>query len=57
MTTRCAGKGHDFCESCVNQEIEYECDGCEDGSNWEGQDTEQQLTVHELKFMTLKKPT
>lgn len=52
---RCAGQGHDFCESCINQEIEYECEECEDGSNWEGEDTEQQLTVHELKFMTMKK--
>lgn len=53
--SRCAGKGYDFCESCVNQDIDYECDDCEDGDNWEGQDIEEQLTVHELKFMTIKK--
>lgn len=52
--SRCAGKGYDFCESCVNQEIEWECESCEDGDNWEGQDFDDQLTTHPLKFQSMK---
>jgi hypothetical protein len=51
---RCAGKGYEFCESCANSEVSFECDDCEDGSNFEGLDIEQELTVHELRYMTLK---
>jgi hypothetical protein len=52
--SKCAGKGWDFCDSCVNQEISYECDDCEDGDNYEPADTEQELTMHELKFLLRK---
>ncbi len=52
---RCVGKGFECCETCVNQEIDYECAECKDGNRWEGQDTAEDLTVHELKFMTIKK--
>lgn len=54
MTAR-VGKGFECCETCANQEIDYECAGCKEGSRWEGQDTTQHITVHELKFMINKK--
>ncbi|MDR9847036.1 hypothetical protein [Herbaspirillum huttiense] len=48
---RCTGKGYDECDSCVNAEFDpFECDDCEDGSNWEPFDSDGELTTHELKF-------
>jgi hypothetical protein len=47
---RCAGKGFECCDSCLNGEYDpYECEDCEDGSNWEGADESKALTVHDLK--------
>lgn len=52
---RCAGKGWDFCDDCVNSQADPEqCDSCEDGSNFEGVDDSEELTVHDLKFIRFK---
>lgn len=51
---RCDG-GYPYCEDCVNYgNPTGECDDCEDGSNYEEVDSIEELSVHELKFMTLK---
>lgn len=48
-------KDYPFCEDCINcGNVTGECDDCEDGSNYEAVDTVEELSVHELKFMTLK---
>ena len=44
---------YDYCESCVNADIPYECRNCRDGSRFEGIDLVEELTVHELRFMTI----
>jgi hypothetical protein len=44
---------YDYCDSCVNADIDYECRGCRDGSKFESADSVEELTVHELRFMTL----
>lgn len=43
----------DFCDSCVNADITYECRTCREGSKFEAIDLLEELTVHELRFMTL----
>ena len=52
---RCNGNGYPECESCINGEFDpFECDDCEDGSNWEGEDEEFALANNELKVIRLK---
>lgn len=35
----CAGKGYPGCSSCINMEHDpFECEDCDDESNWEGDD-------------------
>lgn len=46
---------YEFCESCVNNGHDpFECDTCDEGSNYEGYDPDEELGVHELKFIPLK---
>jgi len=55
MTKRCAGKGWDFCEDCVNSvSDEEECQTCEDGDNYEPFEDSEELTIHDLKFIRFK---
>jgi len=44
----------EFCDSCVNADIDYECRDCHDGSRFEAIDLVEELSVHELRFMTLR---
>lgn len=44
---------YEFCDSCVNREIPYECVTCRDGSKFEAIDAVEELTVHELRLMTM----
>ena len=38
------------CEGCINKEFDpFQCDTCVDGSNWEGEDIEEELTYAEFK--------
>lgn len=37
---KCTGNGYEFCEDCANQELEEECEVCEDGDNFDPLDTE-----------------
>lgn len=56
MGTHCAGKGYDCCDSCINQEIDYECDDCDDGDRWEGDpDADDELSIHDLKKVIFMK--
>ena len=48
---------YECCDACVNAEIPYECQCCDNGSNYEGIDTSEELSVHELRFMTLDDAT
>jgi hypothetical protein len=43
----------EFCDACVNSEIPYECVTCKDGSKFEAADAVEELTVHELRMMTI----
>jgi len=56
MAQRCAGKGYDYCDSCINAEFDpFQCDDCDNGSNYEGEDESEALTVHDLKTIMFKK--
>jgi hypothetical protein len=38
------------CEGCINREFDpFRCDTCVEGSNWEGENTEEELTYAEFK--------
>lgn len=42
-------KGYPECESCVNREFDpFQCDSCEDGSNYESEEEQDFLTIHDL---------
>lgn len=43
--TKCTGKGYEFCDDCANQELDEECDVCEDGDNFDPLDTDQAMHV------------
>lgn len=52
---RCNGKGYPGCDSCINRELDpFQCDTCEDESNYEGDDgsaeddTSEDFTVAEF---------
>ena len=52
---KCEGKGFEECAYCVNAECDpFECDDCEDGSNFEPADTSEELSVHDLKVFMMK---
>ena len=46
-----ATKRYEFCDSCVNADIPYECRRCRDGDQFEAVDLVEELSVHELRFM------
>lgn len=48
-----AARRYEFCESCVNNDIDYECRRCKDGDKFEAIDLVEELSVHELRFMTI----
>jgi len=49
---RCAGQGFDYCETCINAEHDpFQCEDCEDGDLWEGEDTEEELSIHQVIYM------
>ncbi|MPQ56286.1 hypothetical protein [Duganella sp. FT27W] len=35
------GKDYVYCESCLNLEIPFECQGCDAGSNYSGADPDE----------------
>lgn len=38
------------CEGCINREFDpFRCDACIDGSNYEGEDAEEELSYAEFK--------
>lgn len=44
------GKGFPECATCVNREFDpFECEKCKEGSNWEGEDDSEEITIHDLK--------
>jgi hypothetical protein len=47
-----ASKRYEFCDSCVNADIPYECRRCRDGDQFEAIDLVEELSVHELRFMS-----
>ena len=36
----CTGNGYPFCEDCANQDLEEECEVCDDGDNFDPLHTE-----------------
>lgn len=55
MKTRCSGKGYEACRTCINREFDpFECEDCDDGSNWEGEDDSEELSIHDLKTIRFK---
>lgn len=62
---RCDGKGFPDCASCINREHDpFECEDCEDASNWEGdgleeeqnEDTFEELSMADLLIMINGEP-
>lgn len=52
---RCEGKGFEECDSCINAECDpFECDDCDEGSNYEPADTSEELSVDELRVWMMK---
>lgn len=38
------------CEGCINAKLDpFQCQTCKKGSNWEGEDTSEELTFAEFK--------
>lgn len=38
------------CEGCINKEFDpFRCNSCVNGSNWEGEDSSEELTFAEFK--------
>lgn len=50
---KCTGNGYEFCDDCANQELEEECEVCEDGDNFDPLDTEDAQRVLR-KFIPIK---
>lgn len=47
MTVKCR---YPECDSCINKEFDpFQCDTCEDGSNYESEDDSEELTYAEFK--------
>lgn len=45
---------YEFCDGCVNKDIPYECVTCINGSKFDPVDEVEELTVHELRMMTME---
>ena len=46
MNARCNGRGYPECRSCVNRQHDpFQCDSCDDGSNYEAPDDDEEVDV------------